>query len=90
KEKTNAIADAESKKQRIVILFGAFVLLLVIIFAAFIFRSLRVTRKQKIIIEEKQKEMVDSILYAKRIQDSLLPTEKYIDNSLKRLNNKPK
>jgi hypothetical protein len=39
-------------------------------------------------LEEKQKEIIDSITYAKRIQSSLLPTETYIDNSLKRLNKK--
>ena len=34
------------------------------------------------IIEEKQKEIIDSIKYAKRIQQSLMPTEKYIEKSL--------
>ena len=41
-------------------------------------------QKQK--VEAKQKEIIDSIKYAKRIQVSLLPTEKYIDKTLKRLN----
>jgi hypothetical protein len=36
-------------------------------------------------LEEKQKEIIDSITYARRIQKSLLPTEKYIEQSLKRL-----
>lgn len=36
-------------------------------------------------LEEKQKEIIDSITYAKRIQNSILPTEKYIDSNLKRL-----
>lgn len=40
---------------------------------------------QKQIIEEKNKDITDSIHYAKRIQTSLLPTEKYIDKSIKRL-----
>jgi hypothetical protein len=40
-------------------------------------------QKQK--VEEKQKEIIDSIKYAKRIQQSLLPTEKYIEKNLKRL-----
>lgn len=38
---------------------------------------------QKELIEEKQKEVMDSIRYAKRIQQSLLPTEKYIARNLK-------
>jgi hypothetical protein len=64
----------------------------VLLFAGFIFRSLRITRKQKQIIEqqkhlveEKQKEILDSIHYARRIQTALLPTDKYIEKSLKRL-----
>lgn len=46
--------------------------------------------EQKQIIEEKQKEIIDSINYAKRIQNSLLPTEKYIDKSFKRLKDEKK
>jgi hypothetical protein len=40
---------------------------------------------QKYLVEEKQKEIIDSIKYAKRIQQSLLPTDKYIGKSLNRL-----
>lgn len=40
---------------------------------------------QKAIVEEKQKEILDSIHYAKRIQTSLLPNEKYITRVLGRL-----
>ncbi len=36
-------------------------------------------------VEEKNKDIIDSINYAKRIQHSQLPTEKYIDKSLKRI-----
>ena len=36
--------------------------------------------------EEKNKEILDSIYYARRIQQSLLPTEKYNRRTLKRLN----
>ena len=61
-------------------------LLLVIILSAFIFRSLRITRQQKLIIEKEQKEILDSIHYAYKIQQSLLTSEKYIDKQLKKLN----
>jgi hypothetical protein len=37
---------------------------------------------QKVLLEEKQKEILDSIRYAKRIQNSLLPTDKYIERKL--------
>lgn len=45
------------------------------------------TDKESASVEEKQKEILDSIRYAKRIQQSLLPTEKYIDKKLKELKN---
>lgn len=44
--------------------------------------------EQKKIIEEKNKAIVSSIHYAKRIQNSLLPTDWYIDKNLKRLQKK--
>ena len=95
-DKEMAIAEAEKKKQKIVIwsTFGG--LLLVVVFAGFIFRSLRITRKQKNIIElqknevsrqkeivEKQKgKIIDSITYAQRIQESILMKESEIQNYL--------
>ncbi len=72
---------------------------LVGIFALFMVNRFRVTNKQKKLIEaqkkiveeqkhlvdEKQKEILDSIRYAKRIQQSLLPTETYINRNLKNI-----
>ncbi len=40
--------------------------------------------KHKHIIEEKQKEILDSIHYAKRIQTALLPSERYMVRNLKK------
>jgi tetratricopeptide (TPR) repeat protein len=39
--------------------------------------------QQKLIVEEKQKEILDSIKYAKRIQQAMLPSEKFINRKLK-------
>ncbi len=36
-------------------------------------------------IEQKNKDILDSIRYAQRIQNNILPTKKYIDKNLKRL-----
>ena len=44
-------------------------------------RTAEVT-EQKVLIEEKNKEMIDSIQYARRIQSSLMPTEKYLSRVL--------
>jgi tetratricopeptide (TPR) repeat protein len=79
----------ESRKQKIIIGFVAFGLILVLAFALYIFRTLRVTRTQKHIIEEKinmveekQKEILDSIHYAKRIQNALLKEEDHVSEHL--------
>lgn len=81
-EKERALAKEQNRVQQIIILCVAGGLVLVLGFAVFVFRSLRTTRRQKRIIEEKQREILDSIHYARRIQRSLLPTEKYIARSL--------
>ncbi len=57
-EKQQAIAEEKSRKQRLIILFVICGLLLVLVFAGLIFRSLRITKKQKEIIEI-QKEKVE-------------------------------
>ena len=83
--KERAIANEKNRFQQIIIASVIIGLILVIIFSAFVFRTLRTTRKQKIIIEIKQKEILDSILYAKRIQTALMSNENYIEKSLDRL-----
>jgi tetratricopeptide (TPR) repeat protein len=88
-EKKEAVAHAESKKQQIIIWSICGILLLVFGFAVFAYRSYlqkqkanEAITKQKELIEEKQKEILDSIHYAKRIQTALLPNENYIKKYL--------
>ena len=69
------------------------VIILSLISFAFIFYKRYMSKKRTSeelavkneIIEVKQKEILDSIHYAKRIQQSLLPTEIHIERTLKRL-----
>jgi hypothetical protein len=89
-EKKEAVAFAEARKQRIILFCISGFGLLVLAFAIFAWRSFLQKRKaneeisrQKEIIEEKQKEILDSIHYAKRIQQSLLTSERYISRYLK-------
>jgi len=77
---------AESRRQKMVIGFVIIGLLLVLMFAGYIFRSLRITRKQKSVIEEQKvhiehihEEQTDSIRYAERIQNAVLPSTEYIN-----------
>ena len=102
-ENQHALADEKSRKQKAVLLLVSCVLLLVFVFAGFIFRSLRITRKQKhiielqkkrveqqkqevehqkLLVEEHQKEIIDSITYAKRLQQAILPSEEEINKYL--------
>lgn len=88
-EKERAVSVEKARKQKIIIysIISGFVMMM--IFAAFIYRSLRITKKQKKIIEiksheteqqkkiieEKNKDITDSITYAKRIQTAMLPVK---------------
>lgn len=93
-DKKDALAAAETKKQKVITSSVVLGLILVLAFAMFAFRSWRITRKQKEviesksketeeqkraveernnIIESKNKEVLDSITYAKRLQDAILP-----------------
>lgn len=85
--------NKETREQKMYTYGGIIGFMLMLILAGISFRAFSQKRKandliseQKEIVEEKQKEILDSIQYAKRIQQSLLPTEKYLERNLKRLN----
>ena len=69
-----AIEHKEKEKQVIISLATAAGLFLVISFLIFVFNRLNVAKKQKLLIEVQNKEIVDSITYAKRIQEAILPS----------------
>lgn len=86
-------AQLKQEKTQRFALYGGLILLLA--FGVFAYNRFKVTQKQKSIIEnqkhlveEKQKEILDSIHYAKRIQSSLMPTDKYVEKVISRLKNK--
>ncbi|MBL0328969.1 MAG: tetratricopeptide repeat protein [Bacteroidetes bacterium] len=93
---------AEEKEQKVILYAVCGGLILMVVLAIVIYRGSKQKQKaniellakneiieqQKNTVEDKQKEIIDSIRYAKRIQNSLLPTEKYIDKSFKRLKDK--
>ncbi len=97
-KKNTEIASRKQKedllKQREIILYIG--LGLVILFAIFIFNRFQITNKQKKIIESqkheveeqkgivefKNKEILDSINYAKRIQTAILPPDRMVKSSL--------
>ncbi len=92
-----AAQRAENKQQKLKAYFLYIGLFVTLLFGAFIFNRFRITSRQKGIIEEqkeqvdlafgelaeKNKEILDSINYAKRIQTAILPPDKLIKESLK-------
>ncbi len=95
KEKENLEKHEKQRQQRNLLITG---LVIISLFFGLAVRSYRMKRKantllelqkqeierQRKIMEEKNDEILDSIRYAKKIQQSLLPTEKYISKFLKR------
>ncbi len=92
-EKELLIREKEQEKreemQRIILYAIIAILILVVLFSVIIYNRLRITRKQsaeisrqKSLVEKKNKEIIDSINYANRIQQALLKTEEYISEHL--------
>jgi tetratricopeptide (TPR) repeat protein len=84
--------EQEIAQQRTYTYGGLFGFLLMLIVSGVSFNAFRQKKKanlliseQKKLVEEKQKEVLDSINYAGRIQRALLPSEKMVENALKRL-----
>ena len=82
--------DQEITQQRIYTYGGGIGFLLMLVVAGVSFRAYKQKQKateiilyQKHLVEEKQKEILDSIHYANRIQRSLLPSEKYFEKCLR-------
>lgn len=91
-EKKDMKTDEEKRKQAVI--RNAFIVgfALVLILALVIYRSFlqnkkknRVIESQKLMVEQKQKEILDSIYYAQRIQKALMPSELYFGKAFVRL-----
>jgi tetratricopeptide (TPR) repeat protein len=96
-DKTVAQLQLEhTKNQSYLLVIG---LILVLVFAVFMYNRFKITQRQKVLIEakeretqqqklmieDKQKEILDSIQYAKKIQQSLMWNEKQIEKQLNKL-----
>jgi len=72
-ERISAIAASESKKQKIIIYSVSILLLLILAFALFAYRNYRLKIRANIRLEIQKKSIDDSIRYAHRIQEAILP-----------------
>jgi tetratricopeptide (TPR) repeat protein len=74
------LAREEKKRQQLIIFSVAAMLVIVLVFFVFLYRRFKITQAQNIIIEKQKQlvetqrqEMIDSITYAKRLQQAILP-----------------
>jgi serine phosphatase RsbU (regulator of sigma subunit) len=81
--------DIEKKQQRFIGYIMIAVLIIVLLFSYFLFQRFRITNaqnkiieEQKTVVEQKNKEVTDSILYAKRIQRTLLAHDAFLKQNL--------
>ncbi|MBK9284661.1 MAG: tetratricopeptide repeat protein [Sphingobacteriaceae bacterium] len=93
-DKINLQAQEQEKRQKIIIYSVVSGLILVIILVFILYRGYARTQKanksiskQKLLIEQKQKEILDSIRYAQRIQKSFMAPDKLIEKTLHKLKN---
>lgn len=89
-EEQNKVSELNSKRQQIVIISTIILLVLVVFITVLVYRSYlqknkanQVISHQKELVEEKQKEILDNITYAKRIQTSRLPSQSFINENVK-------
>lgn len=81
--------SAENSKQRVMIIASVIALLLSFVAIFFVYRSFQLNKRNAMVlaeknhlIEEKNKEITDSINYAKLIQQSLLASKEMLDRNL--------
>ena len=91
-----ALKQKEKENQRLLTLIFVGLALVILIISLIIFNRLKVVNKKNVVIEnqkrivkkahieleEKNKEVIDSIVYAKRIQSAILPNENKIKEVL--------
>lgn len=92
KKQQQVIALEKEKKNKLIGFFLTGGVLLLCSFLLILNNRFRTTKKQKLeiekqkqIVEQKQKETLDSILYAKRIQNCMLPNENHLQKKINEL-----
>jgi len=90
--KKDTIAKMESDRQKSILIFISIAFIIVMILSIFLFKNYQdkkrinkiiveqkiETERQKNLVEEKNRDVTDSILYAKRIQEAILPSHDII------------
>ena len=97
--KESELQNEEIRKGKVIMWLAGAVIVVVLVFFDYMWRSRQKQKEanrllsqknreieaQKKVVEEHQKEILDSIHYASRIQRALITSERYIDKSLRKL-----
>lgn len=92
KEKESLLLFEQKQKKYLLVIITFVILLTILSFFAYLrqnkMRKLlnqqkNEVEKQKQIVDEKQKEIIESISYAKRLQDAILPPKEFVNTQLK-------
>lgn len=93
-DKNLTISRVQQQRQKIVIIIGIIAFMLVAILCVYAYRNYlekvkanKIISEQKLLVDDKQQEILASIRHAKKIQQMLLPSEKYIETQMNRLRN---
>lgn len=88
-KKEQQISELESHKNTILLLSSAVLILLLLVLGSLLYQRYRAKHKSNqeltqmnIEISEQKKEITDSINYARRIQEAILPPQHYVNNLL--------
>ena len=95
-ERKDELAKADRKRQLVIIGAVSLGFVLVVVFSFFLYKRFKITQRQKEtienqkkevehqkdLVEEKNQEILDSITYAKRIQQAILPPDKLVKEYL--------
>jgi serine phosphatase RsbU (regulator of sigma subunit) len=90
------VKEEKIEQQKLLIWAGVVVTVIILAFAFMVYRNYKdkkranaelasknaIIERQKLIVEEKNKEVMDSITYARRIQDAILPPIRLVETSL--------
>ncbi len=90
------VKEEKIEQQKLLIWAGVVVTVIILAFAFMVYRNYKdkkranaelasknaIIERQKLIVEERNKEVMDSITYARRIQDAILPPIRLIEASL--------
>lgn len=84
-EKENEIISQKKNASIAIVFLGIFVVLLFFVIRGYFQKNKtnKIITEQKTLVEQKQKEILDSITYAKKIQNTLLANQDFLNENIK-------